>query len=127
MTPSAQTSLAHDSLGRLDADKVDACGEAYTCSSSPDAALGLASCAVTLALAAAGVADRGEAQPLLPLALAAKVTFDALGAAILTAEQAPKHRKSCSWCLLAAGTTVAMVSAVVPETRRARTALRNGQ
>jgi len=117
--------LPEPPLGRLDADGVDASGEAYALFKTPDAALGLASYAVTLALAAAGGADRAETQPLLPLALAAKVAFDALWAAVLTAEQGSKHRKFCSWCLLAAATTFAMVPAVVPETRRAWTALRS--
>lgn len=119
--------LPEPPIGRLDADEVDASGEAYALFTTPDAALGLASYAVTLALAAAGAVDRAEVQPLLPLALAAKVAFDVLGAAVLTAEQASRHRKFCSWCLLAAGTTVAMAPAVVPETRRAWTALRNRQ
>jgi len=117
--------LPEPGLGPLDADAVDASGEAYALFKTPDAALGLASYALTLALAAAGGADRAETQPLLPLALAAKVAFDALWAAVLTAEQGSKHRKFCSWCLVAAATTFAMVPAVVPETRRAWTALRS--
>ncbi len=116
--------LPEPPLRRLDADKVDASGEAYALFQTPDAALGLASYAITLVLAAAGGADRAESQPLLPLALATKVAFDALWAAVLTAEQGLKHRRFCSWCLLAAGTTFAMIPAVVPETRRAWTALR---
>ncbi len=116
--------LPEPHLGALDADKVDASGQAYALLKTPDAALGLASYALTLVLAAAGGADRAEAQPFLPLALGVKVAFDALWAAVLTAEQGSKHRKFCSWCLLAAGATFAMLPAVVPETRRAWTALR---
>jgi len=117
--------LPEPPLGPLDADGVDASGEAYALFKTPDAALGLASYAVTLALAAAGGADRAETRPLLPLALAAKVAFDALWAAVLTAEQGSKHRKFCSWCLLGAVATFATVPAVVPETRRAWAALRS--
>ena len=64
-------------------------------------------------------ADRARTQPMLPVALAIKVAFDALGAIFLTVEQGSKHRKFCSWCLVAAAASLAMVPAVVPETRQA--------
>jgi len=111
--------LPEPPLGRLDADSVDASGEAYNLFKTPDAALGLASYAVTLALAAAGGADRARTQPMLPVALAAKVGFDALGAMFLTVEQGSKHRKFCAWCLVASAASLAMVPAVVPEARQA--------
>jgi uncharacterized membrane protein len=116
--------LPEPPVGTLDADRVDASGEAYELFKAPDAALGLVSYAVTLALAAAGGADRAQAQPLLPLALAAKVALDAAGAIVLTVEQGSKHRKYCSWCLLAATASLAMLPAVVPESRRAWRMLR---
>ena len=111
--------LPEPPLGRLDADRVDASGEAYNLFKTPDAALGLGSYAVTLALAAAGGADRARTQPMLPVVLATKVAFDALGAIFLTVEQGSKHRKFCSWCLVASAASLAMVPAVVPETRQA--------
>ncbi len=116
--------LPEPPVGMLDADRVDASGEAYNLLKAPDAALGLVSYAVTLALAAAGGADRAQAQPLLPLALAAKVALDAVGAIVLTVEQGSKHRRYCSWCLLAAAASLAMVPAVVPESRQAWRRLR---
>jgi uncharacterized membrane protein len=119
--------LPEPSLPRLDADKVDASGEAYAILRTPDAALGLLSYAGTAVLAAAGGADRARRSPWLPLALAAKVGFDALGSALLTAEQASRHKKFCSWCLLAAGATAAMVPAVIPEARLAWQNLRGSK
>jgi len=116
--------LPEPPLGSLDADSVDASGEAYNLFKTPDAALGLASYAVTLALAAAGGTDRARTQPMLPVALAAKVAFDALGAIYLTVEQGSKHRKFCSWCLVASAASLTMVPAVVPETRQAWKTLR---
>jgi len=116
--------LPEPNLGRLDADRVDASGEAYALFKTPDAALAMASYAVTLVLAAAGGADRTKKTPLLAVALTAKVAFDALGAAVLTVEQGSRHRKFCSWCLLAAAASAAMVPAVVPETRLAWNVLR---
>lgn len=116
--------LPEPPMGRLDADSVDASGEAYNLFKTPDAALGLASYAVTLALAAAGGADRARAQPIVPVALVAKVALDALGAAYLTVEQGSKHGKFCSWCLVASAASLAMVPTAIPEARQAWKTLR---
>ncbi len=112
-------------LGMLDAGRVDASGEAYELLKTPDAALGLASYAVTLVLAGAGSARRSEEQPWLPLAMAAKVAADAVGGLYLTAEQASKHRRFCSWCMAAAAASVAMAPQVLPEARAALRQLRS--
>ncbi len=106
-------------LPGLDADKVDASGEAYNLFKTPDAFLGIASYAGTLILAGAGDADRAQRRPWLVLAFAAKVAVDAVSACFLTIEQVSRHRRICSWCLASAGLTFAMVPQVVPETRRA--------
>lgn len=103
----------------MDADEVDASGEAYEKLAMPDAALGLGSYAVTLGLAAAGGLDRARRRPWLPLAMAGKVGVDALQAGKLTVDQWVKHRAFCSWCLLAAGATFAMVPLAMPEARAA--------
>ena len=109
----------------LDSDAVDASGEAYNRYKTPDAALGIASYAVTLALAAMGPADRATSKPWLPLALAAKVAFDAAGAAYLTAEQLTKHKRVCTYCTTASALTLAMVPPVLPEARSAWRAWRH--
>jgi uncharacterized membrane protein len=117
--------LPEPPLGVLDADRVDASGEAYELFKAPDAALGLASYALTLVLAGAGTARRVDERPWLPLTLAAKVAADALGGLYLTAEQASKHRRFCSWCLAATVASVAMVPQVLPEARAALRQLRS--
>ncbi len=109
--------LPEPPLGALDADTVDASGEAYEYLKTPDAALGLASYAVTLVLAGMGSGRRAQERPWIPLALAAKVALDALSGLYLTVEQGSKHRRFCSWCLVAAGLSAAMVPQVVPEAR----------
>ena len=108
----------------LDAARVDASGEAYQFLKTPDAALGLASYAATLVLVGMGPARRAESRPWLPLALAAKVVTDAAFGVFLTVEQGSKHRRFCSWCLLAAASSVVAVPQAVPEARAAWRALR---
>jgi hypothetical protein len=93
-------------IGPFGSDTVDASGEAYHYLLTPDAAIGIASYAVTAVLAGMGTRDRASERPWIPLALAGKVASDALGAGFLTLEQISKHRKLCFWCLTAALTSV---------------------
>lgn len=99
----------------LDADRVDASGEAYTTLRMPDAVLGLLSYAATLMLVTSGGKDRASTHPWLPIAAAAKVLFDVASGGVLTAEQAVKHRAFCSWCLGAAAASGLALPAVLPE------------
>lgn len=101
----------------LDADGVDAAPEAYEVLDTPDAVLGIASYALTAALAAAGGEDRARERPWLPLALAGKVAFDVVQAGKLTLEQWTEHRAFCLWCLAAAGASFATAPLVLPEAR----------
>lgn len=70
--------------------------------------------ATTLVLAGMGSASRAEERPWIPLALTAKVAVDVVSAVYLTVEQGSKHHRFCSWCLLAAGLSAAMVPQVLP-------------
>lgn len=103
----------------LDADKVDASDEAYARFAMPDAALGLASYAVTLGLAAMGGKDRARSHPWMPIALAVKAGVDAAEGARLSYDQYAKHRAACMWCLIAASATFVSAALVVPEARAA--------
>jgi hypothetical protein len=107
------------SLPFLDADAVDASGEAYQELKTPDAALGLLSAGVTLVLAGMGDRDRARTMPWVPLALAAKTAADAGGGLYLLAEQVTKHRKVCSWCTVAALAQLATLPIALPEARAA--------
>ena len=108
--------LPEPPLPNLDADKVDASSEAYSRFSTPDGVLGIGNYAVTMGLAAMGGQERARTQPWIPLVLAAKVGFDVSQAIRLFFDQKTKQHAFCSWCLLAAGTTVAIVPLVIPET-----------
>ncbi|MGK5446271.1 vitamin K epoxide reductase family protein [Streptomyces radiopugnans] len=109
----------------FDADRVDASGEAYALGRTPDAALGLVSAAVTLALAGTGDRHRWKDRPWIALLLGSKVLVDAAGAAVLFAEQVTRHRRVCSWCTLAALANAAAVPAAWPEARAAWRVLRS--
>ncbi len=106
-------------LPGLDSDKVEAAPEAYSWFQTPDGPTGLGSYAATLGLAAMGGKKRAAERPLTPLALAAKVTLDALQAGKLTVDQVTKQRALCVWCLIAAGATFAAVPLVIPGARAA--------
>lgn len=103
-------------LSILDADKVDASPEAYSRLSTPDGMLGIGNYAITMGLAAMGGADRAQKQPWIPLALAGKVAFDAAQGIRLFFDQKTKYNAFCSWCLLTAGTTLATIPLIIPET-----------
>ncbi|CCG01764.1 Vitamin K epoxide reductase [Blastococcus saxobsidens DD2] len=112
------------SLPFLDADAVDASGEAYQQLKTPDAAIGLLSAGATLALAGMGDRNRARTMPWIPLALAAKTAADAGGGIYLFIEQVTKHRKVCSWCTVAAVAQVATLPLALPEARAALRQLR---
>jgi len=109
----------------VDSDKVDASGEAYVLLRTPDANLSIANYGVTLILIGMGGADRARELPLVPLLAAAKLASDAAGAAWLTLEQLTKHRALCTYCLAAAGATVAALPQALPEARAAWAHLRS--
>ncbi|PZG01890.1 vitamin K epoxide reductase family protein, partial [Micromonospora deserti] len=108
----------------LDADRVDASGEAYVLGHTPDTALALASAAGTLALVGMGAADRARRQPWIPLLAAGKAAGDAAAGAWLFAEQVTKHRRLCGWCTVAAAATAATVPFTLGEAMQAWRTLR---
>ena len=112
-------------LPGFDSDRVDASGEAYETLKTPDATLGIASYGTTLALIGMGAGDRAGSQPWIPLLAAAKLGYDAAGAAWLTAEQVSKHRALCFYCLLAGAATWGALAEALPEARVAWKSLRS--
>ena len=112
-------------LPGLDAERVDASGEAYEVLRTPDATLGIASAGLSLVLAGMGGPKRHEEQPWIPLLLAAKSALDAAGGTYLLAEQVTRHRRICSWCTVSAGLLLATLPAVLPEARAAWRAWRS--
>ena len=118
-------SVPEPRLPGLDADRVDASGEAYELLHTPDSALGIVSAGVSLVLAGMGGPQRHREHPVIPLALLAKSLFDAGGGLFLTAEQLTKHRRLCSWCTASAVLLLATVPTALPEARAAWRAWRS--
>ncbi|MBV7700476.1 vitamin K epoxide reductase family protein [Streptomyces sp. TRM70350] len=114
--------LPEPPLPGLDAERVDAAGEAYALLRTPDAAIALASAGVTLALTGAGGHGRHRDRPWLVLAATGKILADAAAAAVLFTEQLTKHRAVCSWCAVAA---LCHATAVPPALREAHAAWRS--
>lgn len=104
---------------QLDSDAVTGSATAYSLIETPDSVLAIGSYAATLALVAMGSPNRARRQPLIPLALAAKVGLDAVVAAKYTLDEWKRHRTFCLLCLVACAATFASVPLVVPEARRA--------
>ena len=117
-------SVPEPRLPGLDADRVDASGEAYVLLNTPDSAIGVASAGLSLILAGMGGEKRHEETPWIPLLLLAKSLADAAGGLYLTAEQLTKHKRVCSWCTASAALLVATVPTVLPEARAAWRTLR---
>jgi Vitamin K epoxide reductase family len=111
-------------LPMFDADKVDASAQAYEKLSTGDAFLGFVSYGVTMLLAAIGGSRRHETHPAIPIAMGGKAVVDAAQAAKLTVDQWVQHRAFCSWCLMAAASTFAVIPAVLPELRAALRTIR---
>lgn len=111
-------------LPGIDADAVDASAEAYRFLSTGDAFIGFVSYGTTMLLAGIGGPRRYAEHPEVALAMAGKAMVDAIQAARLTHAQWRDHRAFCSWCLLAAASTVAVLPFVARETRASLRTLR---
>jgi uncharacterized membrane protein len=108
--------LPEPPLPRLNADRVDASPEAYKLLETPDGILAIGNYTATAALAAMGGIYRVERQPWIPLALAAKIGFDACQSIRLFINQVTKQKVLCSYCILADMMTLASIPLVIPET-----------
>ncbi|HTU43984.1 MAG TPA: vitamin K epoxide reductase family protein [Bryobacteraceae bacterium] len=99
----------------FDAEKVNGSGEAYSMLATPDALLGLASYAVTAALAGMGSEHRSRTHPWIPIAMGGKLLVDSAMAAKLTVDEATKFRAYSLWSVLAAAATWIALPLALPE------------
>lgn len=103
----------------FDSDEVNTSREAYSYG-MPDGPLTVAAHAVSLALAAAGPADRYRRRPWLPLLASALAMPQAAIAARYLFYQMPKVDKAwCPWCVTDALTHFVTVGLTLPEAAKA--------
>uniref|UniRef100_B8HSA7 Vitamin K epoxide reductase n=1 Tax=Cyanothece sp. (strain PCC 7425 / ATCC 29141) TaxID=395961 RepID=B8HSA7_CYAP4 len=107
----------------LDSAKVDASRYAYSRFNAPDGPMMVANYAFTAWLASTGGKNRAQETPLLPIAMAAKLIFDALVSAELAREEWAENRAFCQYCQVATLASFASVAIAVPEVLTALRAL----
>lgn len=99
----------------FDANKVDASNYAYSRFNSPDGPLMTVNYGITAWLASMGGENRGREQPLIPLAMGAKLLFDAFLTAELAREEWAENKALCEYCQVATLATFASLAIAIPE------------
>lgn len=107
----------------FDSDRVDAADYAYSRFQTPDGLMMLANYAVTAWLAGAGGQDRARQNPLLPIAMGAKILFDSGSALKLAQEEWRDTKALCTYCQIATLASLVSLGLAAPETIRAVRAL----
>ncbi|MEZ4728944.1 MAG: vitamin K epoxide reductase family protein [Caldilineaceae bacterium] len=106
-------------LPLIDSSRVDASDYAYQRFDTPDGVMMVATYAVTAWLAAAGGKDRAREQPMLPLAMGAKLLYDVLTTVRLGREEWQENKAFCIYCQTATVATLASALLAMPEVRHA--------
>jgi Vitamin K epoxide reductase family len=101
-------------------DPVAASPRAYWALHTPDAALGIASYAVSIGLATAGSAERYQCTPWLSYLFAAKLLGDGVIAAALLREEQRSRNGLCWWCLVASAAALFAAPVGIPEALAAK-------
>lgn len=103
----------------FDSDRVDASNYAYSRFNSPDGPLMILNYAVTSWLVSAGGENRAKEQPLLPIAMGAKLLIDALVSTELAREEWNENEAFCAYCQTATLASYASLALAWPEVKTA--------
>lgn len=103
----------------FDADRVDASEYAYSRFNSPDGPIMLVNYGLTAWLASAGGQDRARSNPLLPIAMGAKILMDTLISAELAREEWSENEAFCEYCQVATLCSLASLALAAPEVNTA--------
>lgn len=103
----------------FDANKVDASDYAYSRFNSPDGPTMTINYGVTAWLASMGGENRAREQPLIPIAMGAKLLFDAFLTAELAREEWKDNKAFCEYCQVATLASFASLAIAVPEIQEA--------
>ncbi|PSN11448.1 vitamin K epoxide reductase [filamentous cyanobacterium CCT1] len=99
----------------FDANKVDASDYAYSRFNSPDGPLMTVNYGLTAWLVSMGGENRAQDQPLVPLAMGAKLLFDAFLTAQLAQEEWNDNKALCEYCQVATLASFASLAIAAPE------------
>ncbi len=103
----------------FDANKVDASDYAYSQFNSPDGPAMTMNYGITAWLASMGGENRAQEQPLIPLAMGAKLLFDAFLTAELAREEWKDNHAFCEYCQVATLASFASLAIAMPEIKTA--------
>lgn len=99
----------------FDANQVDASDYAYSRFNAPDGPTMSINYGITAWLASMGGQNRAEEEPLVPLAMGAKLLFDAVLTAQLAREEWAENQAFCEYCQAATLASFASLAIAMPE------------
>lgn len=99
----------------FDASRVDASNYAYSRLNTPDGPLMMITYGITAWLTTTGGENRARENPLVPIAMGAKILFDALTAAELAREEWSENKAFCEYCQVATLCSFASLALAIPE------------
>lgn len=98
-----------------DSDRVDASAYAYSRLNTPDGPLMMINYGVTAWLATTGGENRARENPLVPIAMGAKILIDSIAAAELAREEWSENKAFCEYCQVATLCSFASLALAAPE------------
>lgn len=99
----------------VDSDRVDASNYAYSRLNTPDGPLMVINYAVTAWLTSTGGENRARENPLVPIAMGAKLLVDCIASAELAREEWSENKAFCEYCQVATLCSFASLALAVPE------------
>lgn len=99
----------------FEANRVDASEYAYSRLNTPDGPLMLINYGITAWLASTGGEKRARENPLVPIAMGAKILVDSIAAAELAREEWSENKAFCEYCQVATLCSFASLALAAPE------------
>ena len=99
----------------FEANRVDASEYAYSRLNTPDDPLMLINYGITAWLASTGGENRARENPLVPIAMGAKILVDSIAAAELAREEWSENQAFCEYCQVATLCSFASLALAAPE------------
>lgn len=107
----------------VDSDRVDASNYAYSRLDTPDGPLMLINYGITAWLTSTGGENRARENPLIPIAMGAKLLMDCVTSLELAREEWSENKAFCEYCQVATLCSFASLALAAPEVMTAVRAL----